>query len=384
MPHRQDTHLSSASPSPCASLSVQRAVNELRSGRCVCVVAAEGQSCVVLAAESITKTAFLAFQALCPGPLHLAITHPRAKALGFACPNTSPVVCLNLTPDTSIETLDQLTDPLLSLAADQLQDLSLHTVSRESPESAAVGLVKVSRLLPSALIGRTNLSPGNDLNAWTSEHTMLVVKAEDIFQSEHCTAQTLQRVSEAQVPLVDAENARVIAYRPTDGGLEHLAIVIGEPKQDQNPPLVRIHSQCFTGDLLGSLRCDCGDQLRGAIQAIAQDGGGVLLYLSQEGRGIGLPNKLRAYALQDRGLDTLEANEHLGFDADERVYLPAAYMLRDLGLTKIRLLTNNPGKVEGLTDANIEVVDRVGHAFPSNQHNEQYLLTKKTKGGHLF
>jgi len=147
---------------------------------------------------------------------------------------------------------------------------------------------------------------------------------------------------------------------------------------------VRLHSECFTGDLLGSLRCDCGDQLRGAIQVIAQDGAGVLLYLAQEGRGIGLVNKLRAYTLQDQGLDTLEANVQLGFDADERVYLPAAYMLADLGLRRIRLLTNNPAKVKALTQAAIEVVERVPHSFPTNKHNEMYLRTKKTKGGHLF
>ncbi len=123
-----------------------------------------------------------------------------------------------------------------------------------------------------------------------------------------------------------------------------MALVIGEPRHDP-PPLVRLHSECFTGDLLGSLRCDCGDQLRGAIAAMAGEGGGVLLYLAQEGRGIGLVNKLRAYNLQDKGFDTLDANIQLGFDADERIYLPAAEMLRQLGLVTVRLMTNNPGKV---------------------------------------
>jgi GTP cyclohydrolase II len=384
MPHRQDTKLSTTHLESCSSLSVQRAVNELRSGRSVCVVTIEGQRCLVMAAESIDDASFRAFQDLCVGPLQLAITQVRAKALGYPCPDTSPVVCLNFTQEVSVETLQQITDPLLNVSAQQLKQFQPQEISQQSPQSAAVGLVKISRLLPSALVGCIDCAQGGDVSAWASQHNILLVKAEDVFQSEYCTAETLQRVSEAPVPLEDAEQARVIAYRPKDGGLEHLAIVIGDPFHQDIAPLVRIHSQCFTGDLLGSLRCDCGDQLRGAIQAIAQDGGGVLLYLAQEGRGIGLPNKLRAYVLQDRGLDTLEANEHLGFDADERVYLPAAQMLRDLGLSKIRLLTNNPGKISGLTDANIDVVDRVGHAFPSNQHNEQYLLTKKTKGGHLF
>ena len=165
------------------------------------------------------------------------------------------------------------------------------------------------------------------------------------------------------------------------GGIEHLAILIGDP-EPKGPVLVRLHSECFTGDLLGSLRCDCGDQLRGAIAEIARAGSGVLLYLAQEGRGIGLVNKLRAYQLQDAGLDTVDANEQLGFDADERVYLPAAEMLRQLGFERVRLLTNNPEKVAALMRCGIAVIERVPHIFPANGHNERYLRTKATRGGH--
>ncbi len=185
------------------------------------------------------------------------------------------------------------------------------------------------------------------------------------------------------MPLRDAETTRIIAFRPSDGGLEHLAILIGDP-DPATPVLTRLHSECFTGDLLGSLRCDCGDQLRGAIAEIARAGGGVLLYLAQEGRGIGLVNKLRAYELQDAGFDTVDANEQLGFDADERVYLPAAEMLRQLGFTRIRLLTNNPEKMAALTRCGITVVERVPHVFPANGHNERYLKTKATRSGHLL
>ena len=145
-----------------------------------------------------------------------------------------------------------------------------------------------------------------------------------------------------------------------------------------------MHSECFTGDLLGSLRCDCGDQLKGAIAEISAAGHGILLYLAQEGRGIGLVNKLRAYELQDRGFDTIDANEQLGFDADERVYLPAAQMLRLLGFDAVRLLTNNPEKVAALEHCGITVAERVPHAFPSNEHNESYLRTKASRAGHLF
>ena len=150
------------------------------------------------------------------------------------------------------------------------------------------------------------------------------------------------------------------------------------------PVLTRIHSECFTGDLLGSLRCDCGSQLRGAIAEMARAGSGIVLYLAQEGRGIGLINKLRAYQLQDAGFDTVDANLQLGFDEDERVYLPAARMLQLLGVPRVRLMTNNPIKVGALTRHGVEVIERVPHIFPSNIHNQGYLHTKATKGGHLF
>ncbi|MSO66149.1 MAG: GTP cyclohydrolase II, partial [Alphaproteobacteria bacterium] len=177
-------------------------------------------------------------------------------------------------------------------------------------------------------------------------------------------------------------NSEIVAFRPADGGIEHVAILIGKPDGRQ-PVLVRLHSECFTGDLLGSLRCDCGQQLRGAIEVMAKEGQGALLYLGQEGRGIGLINKLRAYVLQDQGYDTMEANRRLGFEEDERPFLPAARMLALLGFHRIRLLTNNLEKVEGLTRCGIDVVERVAHRFPSNPHNAHYLAAKARKG-HLL
>ena len=250
-------------------------------------------------------------------------------------------------------------------------------------ETAAVALVKLARLLPAALVAPLADAGAADLAAWAARHGLLLVDAGDVFQYDTTSARTLARVSEARVPLPEAENTRIIAFRPHDGGLEHLALVIGAP-DPEGPVLVRIHSECFTGDLLGSLRCDCGDQLRGAIREIARAGGGVLLYLAQEGRGIGLVNKLRAYELQDRGFDTIDANEQLGFDADERVYLPAARMLALLGFSRVRLMTNNPDKVRALKACAVAVEGRVPHSFPANKHNELYLQAKAQKGGHLF
>jgi GTP cyclohydrolase II len=242
-----------------------------------------------------------------------------------------------------------------------------------------VALAKLASLLPAALVLRTGRS---EAVLFARRGDLAVIDAAAVFGRDAATA-GLERVAEARVPLADAENARLIAFRPRDGGLEHLAILIGLPDPTA-PVLVRLHSECFTGDLLASLRCDCGDQLRGGIAAIAQAGGGVLLYLAQEGRGIGLVNKLRAYRLQDSGFDTLDANEQLGFDADERVYLPAAEMLRQLGFCTVRLLTNNPDKVAALERYGIRVAERVPHVFPSNGHNERYLRTKATRSGHFL
>jgi GTP cyclohydrolase II len=240
-------------------------------------------------------------------------------------------------------------------------------------------LAKLAALLPAVLV--LPLAPSEAALA-RRRRDFAPVDTADVL-SRRAAMTGLTQVAEARVPLADAEDARLIAFRPGDGGTEHLAILIGTPAPGK-PVLVRLHSECFTGDLLASLRCDCGDQLRGAIAAIAEAGGGILLYLAQEGRGIGLVNKLRAYQLQDAGFDTVDANEQLGFDADERVYLPAAEMLRQLGFTSVRLLTNNPDKVAALERYGIDIVERVPHVFPANGHNERYLRTKATRSGHLL
>jgi GTP cyclohydrolase II len=189
--------------------------------------------------------------------------------------------------------------------------------------------------------------------------------------------------SRARLPLARAEDTQVVAFRPDDGGPEHLALVIGNP--DVNAPvLARLHSSCLTGDVLGSLKCDCGPQLHAALGAIAANaGGGILLYLQQEGRGIGLLNKLRAYALQDQGWDTVDANTRLGFEPDERDFSLAAAMFKALGVSNVALMTNNPLKVEGLA-AHGFTVSRVAHDMPPNPHNAAYLATKRDRQGHML
>lgn len=193
--------------------------------------------------------------------------------------------------------------------------------------------------------------------------------------------QRAEIVARARLPLSGLDHTQMVAFRAPEDGSEHVALMVGAP--GGRPPLVRLHSECLTGDVFGSLKCDCGPQLQTALRLIGEAGGGVLLYLRQEGRGIGLANKLRAYALQDRGLDTVEANRRLGFADDARDYSLAAAMLRALGIDRVRLLTNNPAKVAGLTAAGIEVVERVAHHMPANPHNADYLQTKRRKSGHL-
>jgi GTP cyclohydrolase II len=193
---------------------------------------------------------------------------------------------------------------------------------------------------------------------------------------------SVEIVARARLPLDGLPSTQIVAFRASDDGQEHVALVIGA--FGGKPPLVRLHSECLTGDVFGSLKCDCGPQLKEALRIIGESGGGVLLYLRQEGRGIGLANKIRAYSLQDQGFDTVDANRRLGFADDERDYGRAAAMLRALGIDEVRLLTNNPNKVAGLEGAGIRVAERVAHQMPANPHNADYLATKRKKSGHLL
>ncbi len=381
-----------ATREPASLLAVDRAVSDLRRGRMVAIGGAGGEAALALTAEAATPELLAELSAKSGSDPVLAITARRAAVLDLTLDRAGrrgedlagvftiaiPTGPAGLTAEMVFDLADPLSEPAVEKGR-----LSINPVTVHGCHSAAVALAKLARLLPASVTALLADPEADDLAAWTTRHDILLVDAGDIFQYERTAARTLSAVSEARVPLADAENTRIIAFRPVDGGLEHLAIVIGEPDPDQ-PVLTRLHSECFTGDLLGSLRCDCGDQLRGAIGEISRAGSGVLLYLAQEGRGIGLVNKLRAYELQDRGFDTLDANEQLGFDADERVYLPAACMLRQMGYSRVRLMTNNPAKVSALAACGVGVESRVPHAFPANKHNETYLRTKAGRGGHLF
>lgn len=362
--------------------AADRAAGDLRRGDFVLVRPDRGPALLVQASEAVSEDSIAEMRRVTRVVPSLAITLQRAAALGLA-PAGSGVLRIDAGEALTADLVRDLSDPTRLVDPSHLTDVWHVAMPADGADGifAATQLAKLARLLPAVLTVPVDRPFGTERLA--AEHDVLSVSVYDIGQYQAHAAASLVRVSEARVPLAGAEDTRIVAFRPHDGGQEHLAIVIGRPSPN-DPVLVRLHSECFTGDLLGSLRCDCGDQLRGAVEEIARHGAGVLLYLAQEGRGVGLVNKLRAYRLQDIQFDTVDANEMLGYDADERLYLPAAAMLRALGLTRVRLMTNNPEKVAQLAQCGIEVLERVPHVFPANGHNEFYLRTKKQRSGHLL
>ena len=342
---------------------VARACDALRRGEAV--VLEGGAALAVQAVETAPANALSKVKSA-----RLLITHARARTLKIRL-YTPQVAALPIAPGTSLAALRAIADPTADL--DFPLKGPFETVREKLPATAeaAVKLCKLAGLLPAAIAWKGRV-PG-----------AMTIEAGDILAYDDEIVRTLKIVARARVPLEGAEGAEMIAFRSGDGAPEHYAILIGAPPTAK-PVLMRLHSECFTGDLLGSLKCDCGTQLRGAIAAIEKAGGGVLLYLAQEGRGIGLINKLRAYRLQDQGFDTVEANERLGFEADERRFGIAARMLKLLGYSSARLMTNNPDKVKALEAAGVKVTARVRHSFPTNPHNHDYLRTKATRSGHLF
>ncbi|PWC26916.1 GTP cyclohydrolase II [Teichococcus aestuarii] len=378
--------------------AVHRAASELRRGTPVLIAEAgataggpRGAPLVVAAAETVGARglAEIAAAALSPpllllAPVRAAAVLQRPVATGRA-PAHGPegrrleegAVALRL-PAALLapEALRRLADPVAERLLPEMPELQ----ATPPLAPAALALAKLGRLLPALVV-----APAREDAAATLD--LLTVPAAEVLAYPAAAATSLTRVAEARVPLEDSAESRIVAFRAADGGIEHLAILVGEPEKlaaAGGAPLVRAHSECFTGDLLGSLRCDCGPQLRGAIRRMAQEGAGVLLYLAQEGRGIGLVNKLRAYTLQDQGLDTLDANRALGYGADERGFLVAATMLEQLGIRRVRLLTNNPDKMAGLAACGIAVEGREAHQFEANGVNDGYLATKAARFGHLL
>ncbi|MGF6859713.1 GTP cyclohydrolase II [Rhodobacteraceae bacterium MBR-64] len=354
--------------------NLNRARADLRMG--VPVVFTAGPRAVVAMAAEALDAARLAQLRVMGGDLVLALTGRRAETLK-ARAYDGDIARIVIPDDAGLAWIRAVADPADDLKAPMKGPLRSLREGAVDLHRAAVNLVKSAQLLPAAVV--LGISDGPAL-ALRENLTLIPIAAAE---AELFRAPPVYPVVSARLPMAASTAGRVHIFRPEDGGAEHYAIEIGSPPRDL-PVFARLHSACFTGDVLGSLKCDCGPQLRSALAQMGAEGAGVLLYLNQEGRGIGLANKMRAYSLQDQGFDTVEANHRLGFEDDERDFRLGAAILREMGFGAVRLLTNNPAKVRMMTANGITVTERVPLRVGRTEHNAAYLATKAAKSGHLL
>ena len=358
------------SPDPAELLARARA--DLRMG--LPVVLQGAHPIVFAAAETLSEDRARDLVALSKQPV-LAVSARRASTLK-AHAYDGDIARLVVPKDADLYWLQGVADPADDLRTPMKGPLVSERDGDASPHRFALKLAKSARLLPAVLC-----IPLEDGQQFATRHDLVSLDLKTV----HAVMEErspLHPVVTARLPLEVSEAGRLHIFRPEDGSDEHYAIEIGKPDRAQ-PVLTRLHSACFTGDLMGSLKCDCGPQLRAALAHMGNEGHGVLLYMNQEGRGIGLANKMRAYSLQDQGFDTVEANHRLGFEDDERDFRLGSDILRSMGFHQARLLTNNPRKVEMMTTSGIEVTERVPLHVGENRHNSAYLATKREKSGHL-
>jgi GTP cyclohydrolase II len=346
--------------------AVERAIAALRTGRAVRIEGPEPLAFISIETATPELLSLVDPQARAP----LLLSGRRAAALSLAnereAADPAQPVLIARAPWLDSDAARTLADPAQDFARPPIGPLSPEHLRDPALARAALALARSAGLLPALWI----VAPDTNATA---------VDLADL--SDERLRPDVTLLSRARLPLSDMPDTQIFAFRGSDDGQDHVALLVGA--FGGKPPLIRLHSECLTGDVFGSLKCDCGPQLKEALRLIGTAGGGVLLYLRQEGRGIGLANKLRAYALQDRGLDTVDANLRLGFADDERDYAHAAAILRALGIDEVRLLTNNPNKVAALEAEGIKVAERVAHHMPSNPHNADYLAVKREKSGHL-
>ena len=359
----------------------ERAMFDLRRGVAIVIrddnTTSDGEDHrLVFPVETGSPRSLRTLQAEASGPSSLVLAPQRMRLLG----EPEARDCGRLALPTGSVDLERCR----RIACGAVSGAEHRSLERQAPDQAdraVVALLKRALLIPAALTAQIKPAAVRRL---LDNRTALDVSVEEIDACLEHSAGRLRRVSEADVTLETAAKARFILFREPDGLHEHVAVVVGDRDKWPDAVSVRLHSACLTGDLFGSLRCDCGEQLRNGVARIASAGGGVLLYLAQEGRGIGLANKLRAYALQDAGADTVDADAALGFSPDERRFRIAVEMLDQLGVGRVRLLTNNPRKVAALEAGGIEVTDREAVYGRLNEHNRRYLRAKADRSGHLL
>ena len=350
-----------------ATRRVARALDALRHGWTIRVEGADGALDLLPAETAFAEAGLAATQMLISDAR--AVTLKLANQRAAAAPH-APVLIRGAEP-FALDLARAIADPALDLRYPLKGPFLAEPILAGEAATTAMELARLAGILPAFLVlpdCEADVVSAADLAAWKNPANL-----------------TIQ--SRARLPIEALDEAEIVAFRARDDLREHIALVLGRQTSDRTP-LVRLHSECLTGDVLGSLKCDCGPQLDAALAAMAGEasagGWGVLLYLRQEGRGIGLINKLRAYQLQDQGFDTVEANERLGLPNEARDFSVAARMLELLGVGPIRLMTNNPAKVGALEAAGITVTERVPHALPANPHNRRYLATKRDRSGHLL
>ena len=360
----------------------ERGLFDLQRGRPLSVrtSAEQGPVRAVLLAtvEGLTRRTLDQLKRLDRDRLRLAVTGHRARAMGLS-PNGHSRGALSLGLDAETGPGEILN---LASATDTRGRWTRNARAASDPEVGGLTLARLGRLLPAVVSVALKAPAVRAVRTLVSAGEVLEVSTTQIEKMAMDDRVEVSHVSDGPVPLAEAENARFTSFREANGILEHVAVLIGDRNAWPDPVPVRIHSACLTGDLFGSLRCDCGEQLRTSLRVFSQAGGGVLLYLAQEGRGIGFGNKLRAYTLQQEGLDTVDADCTLGFGADERRYDAAVEMLRHLEVSRIRLLTNNPEKVRAVREGGIEVVDRQPLYGTLNPHNFRYVKAKVQRAGH--
>lgn len=374
-----------SAPEGVRMYNAERGLFELQRGRPLLIRGSERADDpghrLVLPVEGLDDVRLERLRTLCGAPASLVVTSHRARAMGWslgAAPTPPSAYALPLVGSVSALRVTALASGPLQGSGDG------HRSVRAGGEAEAAGLAlaRLGQLLPAVVACPVPDPMPPVLARALDEGTILQTSADEVDALTVSSGVRVVRISEAPVPLPDEEDSRFILFREPSGFVEHVAIVVGSPEAWPDPVPVRLHSACFTGDLFGSLRCDCGEQLRGSMTHIAERGGGVLLYLAQEGRGIGLGNKFRAYTLQETGLDTIDADGTLGFGADERRYDIAIQMLHEIGVRRIELVTNNPEKLDAFEGAGIEVVRRQPLHGRLNRHNRPYVEAKVRRAGH--
>ena len=361
--------------SPTPQEMIARARADLRMGAAIVLVDSAGQGSLVMAAETMQESRWKLLQGAQHSPV-LAITRWRASTLK-ARAYDGDLARVRIPSDVNLAWVRAISDPADDLITPMKGPLISEREGSATTHRVALTLCKAARLLPAALV----MPVENPLEMARSQWLTLL-RLDQVLP--HLNDRSpLENIVHARLPLTVSEAGRLHVFRPEDGGEEHYAVEIGKPLRGA-PVLCRLHSACFTGDLLGSLKCDCGPQLRGALAQMGEEQAGILLYLNQEGRGIGLANKMRAYALQDQGFDTVDANHRLGFEDDERDFRLGSDILRALGFSAVRLLTNNPAKVSMMEASGIEVAERVPLRVGETLQNKGYLATKAAKSGHLL